>query len=516
MAYSLLDDPLISLRDSNTTQSCTLPEVFITLQQDQAESFEALQPHQQQPWYSFLVQLAAITASRGNSGKLPETLEEWRRAMIHVTDKQETPWHIVVEDVSQPAFMQSPIPEGSLDQAKYRADKETPDELDMLVTSKSHDVKRKRILRPRAEHWLYALLTLQTMEGFMGAGNYGIVRMNSGYGNRSFVGLSANLSWGARFKRDVSILLDQRDRLLESYRADGHALLWLQPWDGTRQTAIPLHECDPYFIEICRRVRFLEQNDQLICYYSNTKSQRVAAREELKGITQDPWSPVDREEGKALSIGKNGFTYELLQDIILGEKFEWPPAFQFQKEEKEGAYVIAQALARGQGTTEGFHYRIIPIPQKAARLFQDESQLQFMAKRARKRVERTSQVTRQIIFPAISQLLSAGESSRLDYNTIVPWISRFNRAIDHRFFDELWETVEKSEDQAAREWDKLLLKEAEQVQKQAERSLPVSDIRRLRAVSSARGVFYGKARSILSSAYHNGTEYTEAKPENHA
>jgi CRISPR system Cascade subunit CasA len=48
------------------------------------------------------------------------------------------------------------------------------------------------------EHWFYALLTLQTMQGFLGAGNYGISRMNGGFASRPSVGLAPSDRWGMR------------------------------------------------------------------------------------------------------------------------------------------------------------------------------------------------------------------------------------------------------------------------------------------------------------------------------
>ena len=47
----------------------------------------------------------------------------------------------------------------------------TPDQLDMLVTSKNHDLKSTVAGQTNFNDWIFALVTLQTMEGFAGAGN---------------------------------------------------------------------------------------------------------------------------------------------------------------------------------------------------------------------------------------------------------------------------------------------------------------------------------------------------------
>ena len=145
MALSLLEDPLLRVRlPDETVEDVSLPEVLHTLSQDNVLSFEALQAHQQQAWYSFLVQLAAMAAAREAGGTMPSSVEGWQSALVGLAGGDEVPWHLVVEDVSRPAFLQSPVPEGSLEDADYEADVPTPDELDMLITSKSHDVKARR------------------------------------------------------------------------------------------------------------------------------------------------------------------------------------------------------------------------------------------------------------------------------------------------------------------------------------------------------------------------------------
>ncbi|MGM0706252.1 MAG: type I-E CRISPR-associated protein Cse1/CasA, partial [Bacteroidota bacterium] len=310
MPYSLLDEPLFRIRlPDDTHTGATLPEVLARLATDDIASFEALQPHQQQPWYSLLVQLGALTRARTAHEDLPDTPREWHTALRALAGGDAQAWQLITDDPAQPAFMQPPIPEGSLDAASYKDDRPTPDQLDMLITSKNHDLKAFRINKPNPEHWVYALVTLQTMEGYLGVGNYGIVRMNGGLGNRPLVGLSPDLAWGPRFRRDVQVLGDARPDLLDRYDAHGHMLLWTEPWGGAKDEAIPIDNCDPYFVEICRRIRFTTGDDgSLRCWRANTKGQRLDAPDSLNGMTGDPWTPIDKGEGKALTLGEAGFT----------------------------------------------------------------------------------------------------------------------------------------------------------------------------------------------------------------
>lgn len=505
MNYSLLDDPVISVRfrDGQTSKT-NLPKIFCGLMDDTVVSFEALQPHQQQPWYSFLVQLAAMAVARENNGDIPTEPEKWRKVLVNLADGSEAAWHLVVANPSQAAFMQPPIPEGSLEEAGYSSDIQTPDDLDMLVTSKNHDVKGNRILRPEPQHWLFALLTLQTMDGIMGRGNYGIVRMNSGYGNRPFLGLSSHLKWSHRFKRDFKLLLNYREHLLDMYEPDGITLLWLLAWDGAKKSGIPLTKCDPFFIEICRRIRFSESNESMICYKKNTKAGRISAPDDLNGRTGDPWTPIVKEEAKSLSVGEAGFTYKLLQELLLGEEYAKPIAMEFQVDE-EGAYLIAKTLVRGMGKTHGLHERIIPIPPKTYKLFSDKTEKELIAERARSRVALSSEVQKKILYPSLTAILNNGTDQKIDFEKVAPWINRFDSIIDQRFFEALWASVEMDQEEARQQWSAILYEEAEKIYKEAERSTPITQLRRYRAVSKARSMFYGQAKKVLEIAGNEKT-----------
>jgi len=505
MRYALLDEPLIRVRfKDGTIRDHTLPEVIVALLRDAVLGFEALQPHQQQAWHSFLVQLVAMAVARITGGAFPDEAEPWRRALVELAGGEEAAWYLVVSDLSRPAFLQPPVPEGSLEAARYRADVQTPDQLDVLITAKNHDLKARRIVQPRPEHWLFALVTLQTMEGFLGRGNYGIVRMNGGFGNRPLVGLTRALSPGAHFRRDVQVLLDARPSFADRYDLGGHALLWVLPWDGKKQRAIELKECDPYFIEICRRIRFLEEAGRLVCWRTNTDGPRVAAPKALNGITGDPWTPVEKsDKPKALTVSDSGFTYRLLQQVFLSGDYEPPVALAFREDEKDGVYLVARTLVRGQGKTGGLHFRIVPVSQAAARwLSGSEERRTKLARRAEQRVRLAADVQRKVLYPALAALLSGGRDARVEWEQVTPWIEAFDRAVDAQFFDRLWASVEQDEEIARRDWERFLLTEARRQFAVAEHGMPVASAHHWRARSRAHAIFEARAREVLPYAFN--------------
>ncbi|NBC19216.1 MAG: type I-E CRISPR-associated protein Cse1/CasA [Bacteroidetes bacterium] len=499
--YSLLDDALFQTETHDGPAAMTLPGVLRALHQDDLVSFDALQAHQQQAWYSFLVQLAAMAVVRAHDDAMPESAEAWRGALLGLAGGNENAWRLMVDDLDEPAFLQPPVPEGSLSDAKFKDDVPSPSSLDVLVTSKNHDVKQQRITDPHPEHWIYALVTLQTMEGFLGRGNYGIVRMNGGFGNRPFVGLSPSLSPGARFQRDLKVLADQHEELDTLYDPkNGKTLLWIDSWDGSKEDAVKLRACDPYFIEVCRRIRFTHEGGRLVCWRANTKGQRVDAPSSLQGRTEDPWTPVDEE--KALTLGGSGFTYRKLQQILFGAEYARPAALRPHEEDAGPMYVTAQAMVRGQGKTEGLHHRIVPVPEEVRRLFAREETLEMLSKRAKQRVTKADEVESNVLRPAVAALLSGGREGQVDWEQVQPWIDAFDDAVDDRFFEALWQTIEKqmSDEEAAQQWEALLFEEAVRQFEEAQEGVPLPDIRRWRAISAARSIFNARIHQVLDNA----------------
>ena len=205
---NLLHDRLIRVRmKDGTAESLTLPGVYAALQTDRVADFPSLRPHQRHAWHAFLAQLAVIALDRTGSRSFPATSVAWEAALRALTPQYaaDEPWTLIVEDPTLPAFMQCPAPNGL---EEYRKLVETPDDLDLLVSSKNHDVKQTVALNSAPEDWLFALVDLQTMAGVLGRGNYGIARMNGGFSSRPCLGLApARVGIGGHVFHDVERML---------------------------------------------------------------------------------------------------------------------------------------------------------------------------------------------------------------------------------------------------------------------------------------------------------------------
>lgn len=357
MIHDLLHDPLI--QSDHGWHS--LPGLMAAMARGEVASFPALRPHQRPAWHMFLVQLSVMALGVAGMRSLPEGEDDWRAALSGLTADfpDGEPWHLIVPDRSRPAFMQPPDP-GAL---KWN-EVDTPDALDMLITSRNHDIKRAIARWAAPQDWIFALISLQTMEGYGGRENFGVARMNGGSSSRPMLALaparpgSAEVDPSAWWCRDVAQLLADREN-----QGSGKRLLWQEPWSEGR--ALDLASLDHLFIEICRRVRLNVRDGRIIAERSGSKAARTEARD-AKGNTGDPWCPVHRAEAKALTLGDRDWDYRLLTDLLFNPKREWhvpPLARAHSRETTEPMLLIAEAFSRGNSKTDGFRSRVIPVPK---------------------------------------------------------------------------------------------------------------------------------------------------------
>jgi CRISPR system Cascade subunit CasA len=495
---NLLTEPLLGVcRPDGSEALCALPEVLAALGRDDVASFPALQVHQSHAWHAFLVQLAVLALHRDGREAGPQDAVAWARMLRALTAGRDEPWCLVVEDLASAAFLQPPVPERSL--AGFKTVLHTPDSLDVLITARNHDVKAERIARATPAHWAYALVSLQTMEGFLGAGNYGIARMNGGFASRPCFAYAPDTRWGPRFSRDVEVVLRARDGIASAYeypQEGGRALLWLEPWDG--KSSLSLTACDPLFIEVCRRVRLEEQAGRLQARTSPTKVARMDAKEQA-GVTGDPWTPVRKTDSKALTVGGSGLSYALMQELLLGNNYEHGAAGQLTEQD---TVCIASVLVRGQGKTEGWHERVIPIPAEAHDLLAIPSERDRLAALADGRVKMAGRARNEVLKPALCALLQEGRE-KLDFgdSRVEPWLRAFDRAVDTAFFPALWRDMRRPQADADPAWEEELRTLAFEELKRASHSAPLSTARRYRAIAAGERLFHARARKTFSTLY---------------
>ena len=502
LQFSLLTEPLVRYRRASDgdTVFASLPQLFVALAADEVRDYPALRPHQRHPWHAFLVQLAAIALHKAGRTTAFETSDEWCDALLALTpdDPDGAAW-CLVSPPSRPALLQAAVVGGSI--AEWKSAAFAADEIDMLVTSKNHDIKGSRVRRSQPEDWLFALLSLQTQEGFLGAGNYGISRMNGGFASKPGIGVAAVGLHGARWARDVSALLAQRERTVEErglQADDGLALVWLAPWDGLG--SLSFAKLDPFYIEICRRIRLRSVGDAITSIGTGSKAARIAAKE-LNGLTGDAWTPIDVEGGKALTITSNGFNYKLVSELMFGGKYQSPVAHNLtQPANGQDLVFIAQGMTRGQGKTEGYHERRVPISPKVRSLLV-MNQKAPLARLATQRIAIIGEV-RKLLWVALAVLFANGESgdsSDGNKTKASRFSAPFETAEDRRFFDDLNEEIDAEDPAAQRlQWMLSLVTRAEAILKIAFNAGPRNGVQKYRAQSAALSRFHGGLRSDTS------------------
>ncbi len=491
----------LTLHDSSSTLA-TLPGVIHALMRDEVASFTALRPHQRHAWHAFLTQLSVLAMLRAGLAVPPEDEGAWCALLRGLTPDHadDAPWCLVTPP-NQPALLQAPLPDGDLSGLKNLV--ATPDSLDMLVTSKNHDLKGGVMAQVQPDDWLFALVALQTMEGFLGAGNYGISRMNGGFSNRPALGLAPPGGPGAHLRRDVGCLLAMNGRPFLSMgcaEQDGLALVWLRPWDGV--ASLPQSALDPLYIEICRRVRLLDTGAGLAARVGGSKAARIAPPK--GGITGDPWTPVrrDKDGQKALTVDARGFGYRPLVELLFPRNGDPSPLQRVAADDiQAGLMLVARALVRGQGKTEGYHERRVPI-SRAVRQHGALLENDPIAQAAHDRLRLAGDMAGVLRF-ALFALFESGPD-KVDVNNKAaarktePFMARYDSEVDLGFFDALWREAELDDPElriAQRgEWVRSLLRLAEDLLAEADCAAPKASHRRLRARVSAQAVLQGAAR----------------------
>ncbi len=511
--YNILVEPLIRIDTSDKERiESSLIQVYVELMADRVEAFPALRPHQRHAWHTFLVQLGAMAMYRKGMTDPPKTAEEWGGLLCGLTPdwREDEPWQLVMDDITRPAFMQPPA--SSIDRFKdYNKTVATPDDLDILVVSKNHDLKSAIAIEPNVDDWIFALITVQTGSAQDGVGNYSVSRIRSAYSARPAFSIAPTSSqgtvrWGPHVRWDIVTLLERREEFSDNAMTidNGIPLLWLNPWDGAKIESIPLSQLDHFFIEVCRRIRLRIEGGKLMAVRAGSKSQLV--RKTDQGRTKDPWTPVDAE-GLALNVGPSGLSYKRITAYL--KLTNWPillEAIDPNQQSDLKTALVARSLKRNtrkQGMTEGYAERVIPLSPDVT---SGRGSLKDLGALAEERIRDIDKVQR-ILSHAIQTFANRGDSANTKpehRERAREWLDRLDEIIDTRFFEALQTEFEETDaGQRKRIRHGWLLNDdgeygvinyASDLLTDATDSLPCPTIYRYKARVNAQGLFEGRLR----------------------
>jgi len=150
VSLNVLTDLVVSVSES---ERLSLPALFAAMSRSRVSRFPALRSHQRPAWHMFLVQLGALALWKAGRTELSGDSSVWAGLLRGLTPDHpgDEPWRMVVEDRTQPAFLQPP----ARDNLRWWP-VETPDELDVLITARNHDLKRTVARSAEIDDWLFA------------------------------------------------------------------------------------------------------------------------------------------------------------------------------------------------------------------------------------------------------------------------------------------------------------------------------------------------------------------------
>lgn len=530
--HNILTEPLIRADiGGGAIARMSLPQVYEALMKDEVNSFPALRPYQRHAWHAFLVQLGAMaihkSKQKGGDIEPPKESDAWRDLLRGLTAEvwpYDEPWHLIVDDIVVPAFMQPPA--SSPDRAKdYKPDATTPDKLDVLVTSKNHDLKMAIASEPYVDDWIFALISLQMQGWYHGSGRYQVSRMRDGGCTRTAFSLAPSERVGVHVSRDISALTS--GFLGADTPSDvGASLLWTRAWDGAEAEALQISELNNLYIDICRRIRLRRSEGGGLCAISAT-SKTTRINKALNGVTGDPWTLVNRKEGKALKLGKDGFTYRWVAQYLTHADWELPALCKATSSERSSSdtmLLVARGIVRANRKTERYDERVIPVRRKmqTAMLMRGEDDGDELGEIANKRIEDVGKV-QQILSSAIQVLVTgrgSGKVSLAHKKRIDVWRNKLGEMVDRTFFDALQEEFEADESERKGIRNRWLLNaenkdgvvdHARSILSQATESLPCSSIERYKARVNAVELFEGRIQSTsgLRSLFHTQDDKEE-------
>lgn len=514
---NLLDDPVFTVETPSGRESCSLPRVYALLMNDEVDAFTRLQAHQKQAWHCFLAQLGAIATEDRD---LPDAEAGWRDALSALTVPEA--WNLYTEELGKPAFMQPPVPEGSTDPfLDSKGDLQRIDitEYDIPVLSKSHAMKTRRIREPKSEHWVYMITNVQTAESGWGRGKYPTSRMNGGYGTRAFFSTTRSLRMGPWIKHDIQRLNTYKKDVAERYEysESKHPLLWVLPWDGSKED-LSMKDLHPWYIDCCRRIR----NTGTDWVHTGTKGTRVGGV--VNGQTGDPWIPVNGPENKILMPNRWTFRYDKLWKVLFKrDQYDLPPGFADVRD----GYIILRTLTPNDTEREYNLERVIPFTTNESEdPFHERKEIgpesketgSVIAREAEDRVKKASEGA-EIFSHALAWIFcedaDEGTSSGIP-DALVParnrQINALHGRIDERFFDRLFDAPDMSDDERQTFWETILVDVMRTQMREALTLCPNKQSWKRKA--HAQSVFTGRMRSDFTYAEQlQSTDDSESRPD---
>ena len=523
MSMNLLQDPLFSVRTGQTTRAASLPETLALLaERGEPLDFPQIRPHQKISWHTTLCQIAAIAMIQVRATDFLTEAEDWRAAIEAVAGTQ--PWELVENDWTKPAFLQPPIT-ADTNPKKYEYSTASPDELEITVGAKRIDLKDGQDHRPTPERWIYALISHQTTSGYYGPKLYHVSRMNKGMGNRhqfSLAPQAANgaANWHEHIVRDASILANTHQ---EMSLAD--ILLWTIPWDGEGQLSIEPLLRQPLYIEVARRLRMIQHPDHKLSALTATSKGTRIDLAATRGAVNDPWTLTAPQENgrKAVTVSTAGFDYRQLSNYLDPEVHTLPQLAMVHPTDTGPMTLVARALVRGQGKTEGYHEAVIPFAEKVTELFASPDGQKHLAQAVRIRVDEAGLIARALAHAVLTLMRNGdaqkkGKPSKHEGEIQRKYRAHFHKAVNADFWSMLSDELEADHDRGLQQtyhtaWVVETVRRVTTILRLAEDARLYRASHRYYAIDQARAILWNRTVNNRNLKHHFALPAQETNDE---
>ena len=532
--HDLLMDRLIGVATENGADAqVSLPGLMALMMRNEVGSIPAMRTHQRQGMHSFLVQLGTMAMLAVGRDDPPRLEDEWRTALLMLTQEDHGPWTLIVPDRMLPAFMQMPARDEARLADFQKNPLDTPGQMDIVVTSKNHTMKQHQVLNAQPQDWFMALVSMQTMENSFGQGHKGVSRIRDGTASRVALSLMPpGMRFGEEVRRDILALLEKLPEIRAQHpwypERGGIRLLWTEPWDGTEPESLPRDALDILYIDVAKRVRLSAQpNGGIRGAYALSDKPRVQ-REPQGGITGDPWAPVDLKNNQVLKLAgepddpktglyakglqpSEGFSYRNLIQLMFSEDWKRPPLLDPASWELEipgPMRLVGRCIPRYQGKTFGYLERQVPMTPRFQEVLYSEVARREAGEVALERVAQVASLQGGLSW-VIKIYLNGGKP--MDPKSKLPEevkriinraVRKLESAVDRSFFENLqveMEVFPGEREQVRHEWFTRqgdgLFEEARHALHDTIQDHPVGNRQQHRAAARAVGALEGWLRS---------------------
>ena len=169
-------------------------------------------------------------------------------------------------------------------------------------------------------------------------------------------------------------------------------------------------------------------------------------------------SPIYKinEQENAVTISGNGFGFREVSRYLDRDRYQLPELAKPQTSDGDTVYLVARTLVRGQGKTEGYHEREIPLRSRMTSMLRNQNGRITLAAEAKERVEYVREVS-SILRHAVKTYLQNGVSTgqiRNEHQKIINDCGRcMQQTVEADFWERLQDGIESDDQNLERaEW----------------------------------------------------------------